>query len=61
MYKYVTTHIVITFTWPDQSRVQGLDPVGGHDDLNVASGVKTIQLVKKLQHGPLNFSLTTRV
>uniref|UniRef100_A0A0E9WIL2 Uncharacterized protein n=1 Tax=Anguilla anguilla TaxID=7936 RepID=A0A0E9WIL2_ANGAN len=45
----------------DKGGVQGLDPVRGHDDLDVASRVEAVQLVEQLQHGPLDLALPTRV
>ena len=45
----------------NQGGVQGLDPVCGHDDLRIPSGVKPIQLVEKLQHSSLNLPLPTTV
>ena len=47
-------------TWSDERRVKGLDLVGGHDDLDVPSGVETIELVEELQHSTLDFAFTTR-
>ena len=37
-----------------QGRVQGVRSVGGHQHLDVASGVEAVQLVDELQHGPLD-------
>ena len=37
-----------------ESGVQGVRPVGGHEDLDVPPGVKAVQLVDELQHGPLD-------
>jgi hypothetical protein len=45
-------------TRSDQSWVKTLDPVGCHDNLNIATSVKAIQLVEKLKHSPLNFFFT---
>lgn len=44
----------------NQGGIQSLDLVGGHNDLDVASVVETVELVQKLQHGSLDFSLTAR-
>lgn len=49
--------IMLLCTWSDECRVQGLYPVGGHNDLNISSGVKAIQLVEKLQQSSLDLSL----
>ena len=43
----------------NQRRIQGLDLVGSHDDLDVATIIETIQLVEKLQHGSLDFTFTS--
>jgi hypothetical protein len=42
----------------NQSGIQSIDLVGGHDDLDVTTVIETVQLVEKLQHGSLNFSFT---
>mmetsp|Transcript_23550 Transcript_23550/g.52208 ORF Transcript_23550/g.52208 Transcript_23550/m.52208 type:complete len:624 (-) Transcript_23550:392-2263(-) len=44
---------------PDQCRIEALDPVRGHDDLDVAALVESIKLVEELQHGSLYLSGTT--
>lgn len=36
-----------------------LSPVGRHENLDVATGIKSIQLVDQLQHGTLDFIRTT--
>ena len=46
---------------PDECRVQTVDPVGCHDDLDVAAGVEPVQLIEELQHGALNFALAAGV
>ena len=46
---------------PDESGVEGLDPVGGHDDLHITSGVEAVQLVEELQHCPLDLPLAPAV
>lgn len=54
-------HLAIYAAGPDERRVQGLDPVGGHDHLHVPHGVEAVQLVEQLEHGALNLSLAARV
>ena len=39
---------------------QGNIPIGGHKNLDVPSRVETVQLVEKLQHRTLDFTLATR-
>ena len=51
----------INSTRSDESRVECLDPIGGHDDLDVTPGVEAIKLVEKLQHCPLDLPLTPAV
>ena len=46
-------------SWSNQSGVQGLDPVRGHDDLDVSSCVESVELVEELQHCSLDFAFTT--
>jgi hypothetical protein len=42
----------------DQGGVERVDFVGGHDYLDVAAVVETVQLVEEFQHGSLDFALT---
>ena len=35
-------------------------PICGHDDLDVLGGLEAIQLVEKLQHGPLHLGIAAR-
>ena len=53
-------NLPVNTTRSDQGRIKGIDLVGGHDDLDVTTIIETVQLVEKLQHGSLDFSLTTR-
>lgn len=53
-------NLAINTARADQSRVERLNLVGGHDDLDVSTVVETIELVQELQHGSLDFTLTTR-
>lgn len=34
-------------------------PVGGHQDFNISTGVKSIQLINQFQHGSLHLIITT--
>ena len=52
---------MLSCTWSDECGVQGLYPVGGHNDLDIASGIKAIQLVKQLQQSPLDLPLSSWV
>ncbi len=42
-----------------QGWVQGVWSVGGHQDFDVASGVKAVQLVDELQHSSLDLIVST--
>lgn len=53
-------NLSVNTTRTNKGRVERLDLVGGHDDLDITTVVETIQLVEKLQHGSLNLTLTTR-
>jgi len=44
----------------DQRRVEGLDLVRCHDNLDVAAVVEAVQLVEELQHRPLDFAFAAR-
>lgn len=43
---------------PHQGWIQSIGPVCSHQHFDVASWVKTIQLVDELQHSPLHFIVT---
>lgn len=45
---------------PHQCWVQSVGSVCGHQDFDVAAGVKPIQLVDELQHGALHLVVTPR-
>jgi hypothetical protein len=49
----------VNTTWSNQSGVEGLDPVRGHDNFDVSPCIKSVELVEELQHSPLNFTFTT--
>jgi hypothetical protein len=53
-------NLSVNTTGTDKGRVERLDLVGGHDDLDVSTIIETVQLVKQLQHSSLNLTLTTR-
>ena len=53
-------NLSVNTTRTDKGRVERLDLVGGHDDLDVSTIIETVQLVKQLQHSSLNLTLTTR-
>ena len=53
-------NLSVNTTRTDKGRVERLDLVGGHDDLDVSTVIETVQLVKQLQHSSLNLTLTTR-
>mmetsp|Transcript_23005 Transcript_23005/g.47774 ORF Transcript_23005/g.47774 Transcript_23005/m.47774 type:complete len:345 (+) Transcript_23005:164-1198(+) len=42
----------------NHGRVKGVDAICGHDDLDFATVIETIQLIEQLQHGPLDLLLT---
>ena len=44
----------------DEGGVETFDLVGGHDDLDVASLVESIELVEQLEHGPLDLAGAAR-
>ena len=50
--------LTINTAWPNQGRVQRLDSIGRHDDLDVTPLIETIKLVEQLEHGPLDLTRT---
>ena len=52
-------NLSVNTTRADQGRVESVDLVGSHDDLDVTAVVETVQLVEQLQHSSLNFALST--
>lgn len=48
-------------TWTDEGGVKCFYPISSHDYFDVTTGVKSIQLVQELKHGPLDLSLSTGV
>lgn len=53
-------NLSVDTTRSDQGRVERLNLVRSHDDLDVTTVVKTIELIEELQHGSLNLALTSR-
>ena len=49
----------VQLTGSNECRIQCFDSVGRHDNLNVATGIKSIKLVEKFQQGSLNLPLST--
>ena len=45
--------------WTDKSWIEGVWSVSCHEDLNVATRIKTIQLVDQLQHSALYFVIAS--
>ena len=43
-------------TRSDKCRIQCVNLVGGHDDLDISSVVETVELSQKLEHRPLDLS-----
>ena len=54
----VKTCLSVKTTRSEQSWIQSVWSVGSHQNLDVASGVKAIQLVYYLKHGSLDFIVT---
>ena len=40
--------------WPQKGRIEGVRPIGGHEDLDIPPGIESIQLVDDLEHRPLH-------
>ena len=53
-------NLAVNTTRSDKSGIQCFNLVSGHDDLDITTVVETIELVQKLKHGTLNFTLATR-
>jgi hypothetical protein len=51
--------LAINTTRSDKGGVKRLNSVSSHDHLNVRSGIETIKLIEELEHGSLDFLLTT--
>jgi len=48
----------VNTTWSNQSGIQGLYPVRGHDNFDVSACIKTVELIEQLQHCSLDFAFT---
>mmetsp|Transcript_28895 Transcript_28895/g.66128 ORF Transcript_28895/g.66128 Transcript_28895/m.66128 type:complete len:385 (+) Transcript_28895:271-1425(+) len=46
---------------PYERGIEALDPIGGHDDLDVPPFVEPVELVEQLEHGPLNLAGAPRL
>ena len=44
-------------TRSQQSRIENVDPIGGHNDFDVLGSFEAVELIKQLQHGSLNFGI----
>ena len=42
---------------PQKGRVQNIDSIGSHNDLDGLSGLEPIELIQKLEHCPLDFGI----
>ena len=51
-------YLAIDATGSEQGRVQDVDAVGGHDNLDVLGGLEAVQLVEKFEHGALHFGIS---
>ncbi len=47
--------LTVNTAWTQQCRVENVDTVGGHDDLDVLGALESVELVEELKHGTLNF------
>ena len=46
-------------SWAQEGRVENVETIGGHDDLDVLRGFETIELVKQLKHSSLDFGISS--
>ncbi len=53
-------NLAIDSSGSNQSRVERLDFVGGHNYFHVASVVETIELIEEFEHGSLDLALASR-
>lgn len=44
---------------PKQSRIQNIDSVGCHDDLDSLGRLETVQLIQQLKHSPLHLRVSS--
>lgn len=54
-------NLPVDSTGADKRGVERLDAVSGHDDLDVAAGIKAVELVEQFQHCSLNLLFTARL
>lgn len=52
-------YLSVDTTRSQQSRIENVNTVGSHDDLDGLGGLESIQLVEQLKHSPLHFRVTT--
>ena len=50
-------NLTIDAAGTEQSRVEDVDAVGGHDDLDVLRRLEAVQLIEEFEHRPLNFRI----
>jgi hypothetical protein len=53
-------NLAVDTTRSDKSGIQCVDLVGSHNNLDITAIIETVQLVQKLEHSTLDFTLTTR-
>jgi len=51
-------NFTIKTTRASESRVQRVRTIGGHEDLNISTGVETIKLIDDLKHSALYFGVS---
>merc|ERR1712139_556587 len=50
-------NLAVNPAWPEKRRVQDVDAVGRHDDLDILCCLKTVELVEQLEHGALHLAV----
>lgn len=53
-------NLAVNTTRANKGGIKGVDLVGCHDDLDIATVVETVELVEQFEHSALNFTLATR-
>lgn len=51
--------LAVNTSWSQESRVENVDTVGGHDDLDVLGGLESVKLVEELHHRALHLRVAT--
>ena len=51
----------INSTRPQQSGIKNINSIGTHDNFNIFTTFKAIQLIKQFQHSPLDFTVTPSI